>query len=68
MNTDAIPLPKVTIEGDATLERDVRGILYAFELIRAQTGHGTLVIEIKDGKIAEMKAEHSIRPKYLFVA
>ncbi len=66
MNTDAIALPKITIgNGDATLEREVRGILYALELIRAQTGHGTLVIEIKEGKIAEMKAEHSIRPKYL---
>ena len=66
MTIDEIKLPKVTIEdGDGTLEREVRGILYALELIRRAAGHGSLVIDIKEGKIAEMKAEHSIRPKYL---
>lgn len=68
MNTDAITLPKVTIAGgDETMEREVTGILYALELIRRETGHGSLVIEIKEGRVAEMKAAHSIRPKYLSV-
>ena len=65
---NAMTLPKITIKGgDETMEREINGILYALELIRRETGHGSLFIEIKDGKVAEMKAAHSIRPKYLSV-
>jgi hypothetical protein len=50
---------------DQDTEREIIGILYALQLIRRETGHGTIVIIIRDGKAVEMKAEHEIRPKYL---
>lgn len=50
---------------DEKTERDLVAILYAMQIIQRETGHGTLEIEIRDGEIAEMRAEHKIRPKYL---
>lgn len=48
--------------------RDLLSFLYAVALIRGETGHGTIKIEIRDGKIAVMRAEHEIRPKYMNIA
>ena len=57
---------KISLEGfDEDLRKDIVSILYALALIRQETGHGTLVIEVKDSKISEMSAAHTIRPKYL---
>ncbi len=53
--------------GDETMEREIERISYALQFIRRKTGHDALLIEIKEGKIAEMKAAHNIRPKYLFI-
>lgn len=68
MTQQTVKVPHVTFEGeDVTPElvREINAILYALALIRHGTGHGALRIEIKDGRIGEMEAAHSIRPKYL---
>jgi len=56
-------MPELKCEGvdEATLS-DLRAILYALTLIRQETGFGTLAIEIRDGGIVEMRAEHKIKP------
>ncbi len=59
---DKIPTLK---DVDKDTEREIIAILYALQLIRRETGHGTLTIIIREGKAVEMKAEHEIRPKYL---
>ena len=46
-------------------DREIAAILYGLKLIQEATGHGTLNIVIRDGIIAEIHAEHIIRPKYL---
>lgn len=67
-NIKAIQLPAIQCDGaDEELLKEIRAILYALMLIRQETGHGTLVIEIKEARISEMRAEHVIRPKYLKV-
>jgi hypothetical protein len=65
-NIRPIQLPEIQCAGaDDELLKEVRAILYALMLIRQETGHGTLVIEVKESRISEMRAEHVIRPKYL---
>ncbi len=64
MTQETITLPK--LEGiDPDLEKEILGFLFALELIRRATGHGTIIIEVREGKAHEMKAEHMIRPKFL---
>jgi hypothetical protein len=59
-------IPKIKVDGvDAETEKDLIAMLYALQIIRSETGHGTLEIEIRDGKVAEMRALHKIRPKYM---
>jgi len=61
-----IQLPDLKCEGiDEEYMREIRAILYALMLIRQETGHGTLVIEIKETRISEIQASHTIRPRYL---
>lgn len=50
---------------DEKTKRDLAAILYALALIRNETGHGSLMIVIKENEITEMRAEHHIRPKYM---
>jgi hypothetical protein len=52
-------------EMDEKQQKDLIAVLYALMIIRRETGHGTLVIEVKDGEIADMMAQHRIKPKYL---
>jgi hypothetical protein len=52
---------------DEKTVRDIQAFLYALAIIRGETGHGTLDIEIRDGVIVEMRAAHQIKPKYLKV-
>jgi hypothetical protein len=65
-NPKPIQLPDIQCDGiDEELMREIRAIIYALMLIRQETGHGTLMIEVKESRIAEMTAAHTIRPKYL---
>lgn len=62
-----VKLPNIKLDNvDEETRKEIIGFLFALEIIRQQgTGHGTIVIEVRDGKAADMKAEHVIRPKYL---
>lgn len=62
-----VKLPKINFAGvDDDTRREITAFLFALEMIRQQgTGHGTIVIEVRDGRAADMKAEHIIRPKYV---
>ena len=42
----------------------VRGVLYAIELIRSQSKHGSLYINIVDGEVTEIDMQQRIRPKH----
>jgi len=63
--TEKEKLLDILDELDEKAHRDLVAVLYALAIIRRETGHGTLVIVVKDGEISEMSAEHKIRPKYL---
>jgi hypothetical protein len=39
------------------------GVLYAFTLIKSQTSHGSIHINIVDGKVSEIDMEQRIRPQ-----
>ena len=41
-----------------------RGVLYAIALIRSQSKHGSVHINIVDGDIAEIDMQQRIRPKH----
>jgi hypothetical protein len=62
-----VVLPKIKFDGvDEETRREIVAFLFALEIIRQEgTGHGTIIIEVKEGRAADMKAEHIIRPKYL---
>jgi hypothetical protein len=40
----------------------VLGVLYFLRSIRNQTAHGSINLNIVDGKLAEMDVEHRVRP------
>ena len=41
----------------------VRGVLYALELIRAQTAHGSIRLNVVNGVVTEIDMEQRIRPQ-----
>jgi len=40
----------------------IQGLLHCLKLIRAQSNHGSIYINIVDGKLSELDVEHRIRP------
>lgn len=54
-------------EAELKQEKEIAAILYGLNIILDATGHGSLTIIVRDGVIAEIRAEHVIRPKYLKV-
>ncbi len=42
----------------------IRGVIYAMDVIRSQTAHGSININIVDGVTAEIDIQQRIRPKY----
>ncbi len=60
---DSITISKTTIELSADDADTVRGILHALELIRAQSGHGSIHINIVDRQVSEIDMESRVRPK-----
>lgn len=54
---------QVQITGiDEQARQDVYAFLQAYEIIRRETGFGTLVIEIREQSIVEIGATHKIKP------
>jgi hypothetical protein len=41
---------------------ELASIMYAINLVRQETGYGTVEIELRGGKITDMQATHKIRP------